>query len=138
MNKKQGSSEYSSVNAQTGIVDADPHRLIQMLFSGALDQIAVARGCIQRNDVAGKGAAISKAIGIVDGLQSSVNHDVESDGLGDNLAALYDFVNRRLSDANINSDTSVLVEKEWQEGDEVMGHGLAVFPDQFEAQYNGT
>lgn len=108
MNKKQASKQYSSVNAQTGIVDADPHRLIQMLFAGALEQIAVAKGCIQRDDIAGKGTAIGKAIGIVDGLQGSVNHDIESEGLTDNLSALYDFVNRKLSDANVHSDASAL------------------------------
>ncbi|NND39060.1 MAG: flagellar export chaperone FliS [Pseudomonadales bacterium] len=110
MNKHSASEQYNSVNAQTGIVDADPHRLIQMLFAGALQQIAVAKGCIQRDDIAGKGTAISKAIGIVDGLQSSVNHDVESNGLSDNLAALYDFVNRKLSEANVETSVAALDE----------------------------
>ncbi|MGB5324829.1 MAG: flagellar export chaperone FliS [Pseudomonadales bacterium] len=121
MNKHSASKQYSNVNAQTGIVDADPHKLIQMLFAGALEQIAVAKGCIQRDDVAGKGAAIGKAIGIVNGLQDSVNHDVDSGGLSDNLTALYDFVNRKLSEANVNSDGAALDEaanimKELQSG----------------------
>ena len=110
MNKRTASEQYTSVNAQTGIVDADPHRLIQMLYTGALEQIAVAKGCIQRNEIAGKGEAISKAIGIVNGLAGSVNHEVESEGLGDRLASLYEFVNSKLTEANINSDENALDE----------------------------
>ena len=94
MNKRTASKEYTNVNAQTGVVDADPHRLIQMLYSGALEQIAVAKGCMQRSEIAGKGEAISKAIGIVNGLQGSVNHDIDSDGLTDRLSSLYEFVTR--------------------------------------------
>ncbi|NNL56779.1 MAG: flagellar export chaperone FliS [Pseudomonadales bacterium] len=108
MNKHTASKEYSSVNAQTGIVDADPHRLIQMLYSGAIEQIAVAKGCMQRNDIAGKGEAISKAIGIINGLAGSVNHDIDSGGLNDRLVSLYEFANRKLTEANINNDEQAL------------------------------
>jgi len=110
MNKHTASKQYSSVNAQTGIVDADPHRLIQLLYNGAIEQIAIAKGCMQRKDIAGKGEAISKAIGIVNGLAGSINHEVDSDGLGDNLASLYDFANRKLTEANINNDEKALDE----------------------------
>jgi len=104
MKKLQAGQQYKSINTQTGVVDADPHRLIQMLFAGALEQISVAKGCMQRADLAGKGEAISKAVGIVGGLLDSVNTDVEQEGLGSNLTALYTFVTRRLTEANIAND----------------------------------
>ena len=110
--------QYKSINTQTGVVDADPHRLIQMLFAGALEQISVAKGCMQRADLAGKGEAISKAIGIVGGLLDSIDVDAEqkrlgddsdasrlgSNSLGTNLTTLYTFVTHRLTDANITND----------------------------------
>jgi len=104
MKRLQAGQQYKSINTQTGVVDADPHRLIQMLFAGALEQISVAKGCMQRADLAGKGEAISKAVGIVGGLLDSVNTDVEQEGLGSNLTALYTFVTRRLTEANIAND----------------------------------
>ncbi len=104
MKKLQAGQQYKSINTQTGVVDADPHRLIQMLFAGALEQISVAKGCMQRADLAGKGEAISKAVGIVGGLLDSVNTDIEQEGLGSNLTALYTFVTRRLTEANIAND----------------------------------
>lgn len=118
---KSSAGQYKAINAQTGVVDADPHRLIQMLYAGALDQISIARGCMQRADLAGKGQAISKAIGIVGGLRDSVI-PVDGDvGLADNLAMLYEFVTRRLSEANIENkeaglDESAEVLKQLQAG----------------------
>ena len=81
-----------------------------MLFAGALEQISIAKGCMQRGDLAGKGKAISKAIGIVGGLLDSVNADAEQESLGANLSALYTFVTRRLSEANANNDKLALDE----------------------------
>ncbi|MDA8963092.1 flagellar export chaperone FliS [Pseudomonadales bacterium] len=113
MKQLKAGQQYKSINTQTGVVDADPHRLIQMLFAGALEQISVAKGCMQRADLAGKGEAISRAIGIVGGLLDSVNVDAEQENLVDrsnaipleaNLTALYSFVTRRLSEANIAND----------------------------------
>ncbi len=104
MKKIPAGQQYKSINTQTGVVDADPHRLIQMLFAGALEQISVAKGCMQRADLAGKGEAVSKAIGIVGGLLDSVNVEAEQEVLGNNLTTLYTFVTRRLSEANIAND----------------------------------
>lgn len=112
MNKSAAGQQYAKINAQTGIVDADPHRLIQMLYAGALEQISVARGCIQREDIAGKGEAIGKAIGIVGGLRDSLDAEPnsESAALSLELAALYEFVTTKLSDANVRSDIAALDE----------------------------
>lgn len=110
MKNLQAEQQYKSINTQTGVVDADPHRLIQMLFAGALEQISIAKGCMQRGDLAGKGKAISKAIGIVGGLLDSVNADAEQESLGANLSALYTFVTRRLSEANTANDKLALDE----------------------------
>ena len=106
---KSSAGQYQQINAQTGVVDADPHRLIQMLYAGALDQIAIAKGCMERGDVEGKGVAIGKAIGIVGGLRDSLNSEVES-MVGDNLAALYDFATQRLAQANATNSSSALDE----------------------------
>lgn len=110
MNKSRAGQQYQTINAQTGVVDADPHRLIQMLYTGVLEQISVAKGCMQRDDLAGKGHAIGKAISIVGGLRDSVNPDAGDTALTDNLSALYEFATRRLSEANTNNDESGLDE----------------------------
>ena len=41
---KGAAGEYAAVGTQTGVTEATPHRLIQMLLDGALDKIAMAKG----------------------------------------------------------------------------------------------
>jgi flagellar protein FliS len=101
---------YAQVGVETGVASADPHKLILMLFDGTLAAIAAARLAISRNEIAAKGAAISKAIAIVDGgLKASL--DVEAGGvLAQRLSALYDYMLNRLLAANLRNDASMLDE----------------------------
>ena len=109
MNAYQAAQHYSSVKTQTNIVDASPHRLIQMLFEGALERIAQAKGAMQQNQIARKGELITKAINIVGGLQGSLN-DKEGGSLAENLNSLYDYIVRRLMRANLENNPDILDE----------------------------
>lgn len=88
---------------------ADPHRLVQMLFEGALERIAVARGAMQGGNVALKGERISRTIDILEGLR--VHLDLDKGGqMASNLEALYDYMQRRLTEANLRNDVAILDE----------------------------
>jgi len=101
---------YAEVGVETGVASADPHKLILMLFEGAIVAISNARLSIERGEVAAKGAAITKAIAIIDGgLKASL--DVKAGGqVAERLEALYDYMCRRLLLANLKSDLQVLEE----------------------------
>jgi flagellar protein FliS len=101
---------YAQVGVETGVAAADPHKLILMLFDGTLAAIANARLALTRNEIAAKGAAISKAIAIIDGgLKASL--DVRAGGdLAERLSALYDYMLQRLLVANLRNDPAVLDE----------------------------
>lgn len=102
-------NQYRKVGVHAGIADASPHRLIQMLMEGALDKIHVAKGHMERGEVAAKGKHISWAISIIDGLRSSL--DMKAGGkLAENLDDLYDYMGRRLLDANLHNDAAALDE----------------------------
>ncbi|AQS38905.1 flagellar biosynthetic protein FliS [Shewanella psychrophila] len=98
---------YRKVSLDNEIAVASPHRIIQMMFEGALQRIAQSRYAIGNNDLATKGLNIGKAIGIINGLNSSLNMDAGGEMIG-NVSALYDFMLRRLSEANINNDIQAL------------------------------
>ncbi|WP_319240678.1 flagellar export chaperone FliS [uncultured Propionivibrio sp.] len=101
---------YRQVGNETTAVEADPHRLILMLFDGALASIAIARLRMQQNNVPEKGAAISKAIDIVtNGLQASLNAE-QGGELAERLGALYDYISHRLLWANLKNDIAALDE----------------------------
>lgn len=98
---------YRKVSIESEIAVASPHRIIQMMFDGALQRIAQSRYAIEKNDLANKGLYIGKAIGIINGLNNSLNMDAGGD-IAQNLNDLYDFMLRRISEANINNDVEAL------------------------------
>ncbi|QFU23495.1 flagellar export chaperone FliS [Shewanella eurypsychrophilus] len=98
---------YRKVSLENEISVASPHRVIQMMFEGALQRIAQSRYAIENGDIGNKGIFIGKAIGLITGLNSSLNMDAGGEIAG-NLSNLYDFMLRRISEANINNDIQAL------------------------------
>ena len=103
-------SAYEQVGLETGVSAASPHKLISMLFEGAIQALNQAAIALSVKDLAGKGALIGKAISIIDeGLGASL--DMKAGGeLANNLAALYDYMVRRLLTANLRNDAQMLRE----------------------------
>ncbi len=56
---------YNKVSVESNVVGADSHRLISMLFGGALLAISKAKNDIKRNDIPAKSDAIFKASNII-------------------------------------------------------------------------
>jgi flagellar protein FliS len=68
-----------------------------------------AGGAIQRNDIAERGRTISESIRIIDNLRASL--DFENGGtISTSLASLYDYMERRLVEANAQSNVQILEE----------------------------
>ena len=110
MNTTKGINAYNNVGIESSVICADPHRLISMLFQGALMAIANAKNSIMRKDIAAKGAAISKALAIIDeGLNASLDKSVGGE-LAQNLSSLYDYMVMRLVAANLQNDVDILNE----------------------------
>ena len=102
-------SQYAAVGTQTGVVEATPHRLIQMLLDGALDKIASAKGFMLRKQIAEKGQHITSAGSIVLGLRDSL--DMEAGGeIAANLYNLYNYMFERLMEAHVTNDIALLDE----------------------------
>ncbi|WP_292935036.1 flagellar export chaperone FliS [Noviherbaspirillum sp.] len=105
-----GANAYAKVGVETGVTSASPHKLIVMLFEGAM--VAVASGIqhMQAGDIAKKGMAISKAISIIDnGLRASLDKKVGGD-IALNLDALYEYMSNRLLIANLKNQPKILEE----------------------------
>lgn len=110
MNANSAINAYNKVGLESGVAAADPHKLILMLYQGALLAIASAKNQMLRKEIAAKGASISKAIAIIDeGLKSSLDMNVGGE-LAQNLAALYDYMCQRLLLATLKNDPSILDE----------------------------
>lgn len=105
-----GANAYAKVGVETGVGAASPHKLIVMLFDGAMLAVASAVHHMQSGDVAKKGEAISKAISIIEGgLRASLDKKVGGE-IALNLDALYEYMSNRLLTANLKNQPKILEE----------------------------
>lgn len=109
MNAMLAMKQYQRIGVQAQVTEANPHRLIQLLMQGGLDRIYQAKGALEFGRVAEKGELIGKSIAIIGGLREALDHDVGGD-LATNLDRLYDYMIRRLSEANCRNDVAPLEE----------------------------
>lgn len=94
---------------ESKIFSADPVELVQILYRAALESAASARRYLQQGDVAGRSREISRAMAILTELMLSV--DRASGGpLAQNLVELYDYMQRRLIEANVEQSEAPLAE----------------------------
>jgi flagellar secretion chaperone FliS len=101
---------YAKIGIETGLEAADPHRLILMLFEGALLATVDAKRHMLSGNLAGKGESISKAIMIInDGLRASLDLNVGG-ALAHNLRALYSYMSQRLLIASAQKDAAMIDE----------------------------
>lgn len=93
---------YAKVGVESGVEAADPHKLVLMLFEGAMIAVNDARRHLRDKQIAARGMAISKAIMIIEnGLKASL--DMNSGGdLAQHLASLYDYMRNQLLSANLH------------------------------------
>lgn len=104
-----GAAAYQNISNFSGVEDADAHKLIDMLYTAALDRIANARGELQREDTPARGESIGRAISIVEELRGCL--DMQAGGeIAANLHDLYEYMKRQLLQANLDSSMEVLNE----------------------------
>ena len=104
-----GLQQYQRINTQTSITDADPHKLIQLLYNGALERINMAKARMQAGDIEGKSRLISKTIEIIGGLRSFLDFD-QGGELAIQLESLYDYMERTLLEASARNSVEKLDE----------------------------
>ena len=120
----RAASAYRQVGVQSGLESASPHRLVQMLFDGLLQNLNTAIGALQRGDIEQKGQQIGRAVRILEeGLKGGLNRE-QGGELAANLGALYDYCVLRLTVANLRNDAQAVEEvlalmspvaKSWQD-----------------------
>ncbi|RVU34561.1 flagellar export chaperone FliS [Rheinheimera riviphila] len=97
-----GIKAYKSVGVKNDLAVADPHRVIQLLMQGSLENMALAKGAIERKDFVVKSKSVSKAMTIIAALQNSL--DMAAGGeVSENLWSLYDFMVNHLMQASRES-----------------------------------
>jgi len=103
---------YKKGTLKQDIINADPHKLTLMLMQGALDKLAYAKGCIERNDLQGRAEHVSKATAIFINLRDTLDLEIGGE-FSENLYSLYSYFIEKLS--SISSDNGVEIISEVSE-----------------------
>ncbi len=107
---RSAANTYAAVGMETGVVAANPHKLIVMLFDGAKTAVTNAMQSMKSGETESKGRAISQAIAIIDsGLRASLDKAAGGE-IAVSLDALYEYMSNRLLMANLNNEPAILEE----------------------------
>ncbi|MBH0033760.1 flagellar export chaperone FliS [Pseudoalteromonas sp. AS84] len=113
--------KYGQVRASS-IAEMAPYEQINLIFSNIIGRLAATKGFIERKEIQKKGENISACVLLFGALQDALNLEVEQDpSISNNLLALYDYCQRRLTQANLHNDIEAIIEvssivKEIKEG----------------------
>lgn len=89
------------------VTTANPQELTLMLYDGALKFMRLAKLAIEQGNADLKNKNIQKTQAIFQEMRLTLNKDV---AISANLDSLYEYMWRRLVDANIQNDTTILDE----------------------------
>lgn len=109
MNPSAYANQYRQTAVNSAVLNASPHKLVALQLSGARDRVRRAVACIELGDMARKGIAIREICALVGNLQASLDFKAGGE-LASSLSTLYDYLQRRLVEANVGNDTRILLE----------------------------
>lgn len=101
---------YQKEATKTQLADATPYQIVQMLMAGVLDNLALAKGALNRKDYEAKSKTLSKASAILNALRATLDENLAPE-LAQNLYALYTYMIERLIDAAVEKQNSDAIDE---------------------------
>lgn len=92
---------------KTKVMTASPEMLTLMLWDGAIRFAEQGKDAILKKDIEGSYKSLVRSQRIITELTTNLKHEVDPDLCG-KLAALYNFIYRRLVDANLNKNPELV------------------------------
>jgi flagellar secretion chaperone FliS len=102
---------YNVHNAylESRILSADPMELISLLYQGVISEVRDARRHLQAKDIRARSKSISKAHDILAELTIALDRN-RGGRIAENLGRLYDYMMRRITEANFKQIDEPLAE----------------------------
>jgi flagellar secretion chaperone FliS len=94
---------------QNSVTTASPGEVTLMLYNGCLKFIKQANLAIENKKIEDKNTNIQKAQKIILELMVTLNMDLE---ISKNMSVMYEYINHRLTEANVKNDGTILKEVE--------------------------
>lgn len=94
---------------QNSVTTASPGELTLMLYNGCLKFLIKSKKAIKEKNIQEKNENLIKAQAIISELMATLNMDIE---ISKNMFSLYEYMNHRLVEANIQNDVEKIKEVE--------------------------
>ena len=101
--------QYANNYVETAVSEATPHKLVEMLYEGALKHLNLTKVFIDQKNFEKKSAHVNKALSIMNALRAGVDLEKGKD-VGGNLYDLYDYCYRRTFEASSQNDSIIINE----------------------------
>ncbi|WP_321533251.1 flagellar export chaperone FliS [uncultured Desulfuromonas sp.] len=98
---------YTQQYQQNQILTASPEQILIMLYDGAIRFTRQAMAGIEAGNKQQRREGISRAMAIISEFANTLDHGVGGE-IAENLDGLYAFMNRQLSEANLDEDIEKL------------------------------
>lgn len=100
---------YSNTAVESAVLEASPHKLVELLYDGAIKNLSLAKIFIEQKNFEKKSVHLNKALSILAALQGSLDYSNGKE-IADNLGALYDYCYRRVFIASSKNDNAIIDE----------------------------
>jgi len=100
---------YAKTYQNNSVNTASPAELTMMLYNGSIKFMKQAKVAMEAENIQEKHRLLGRAQAIVQELMVKLDMKIE---VSENLMQVYDYINRRLVDANIKNDVTALEEAE--------------------------
>ncbi|MEK5334313.1 flagellar export chaperone FliS [Lysinibacillus sp. FSL W8-0992] len=94
---------------QNSVTTASPGELTLMLYNGCLKFLTKAKSAINDRNIEQRNYNIQRSQAIISELMSTLNMDIE---ISKQMMKLYEYIQHRLVEANIQNDVSIIEEVE--------------------------
>ena len=94
---------------ESRVLSADPIELVRLLYRAAMEAVRTARRHLANNEILERARAISRASEIVLELTASLDYQ-QGGEIASQLAALYEYILRQLTEANLQQSDANLAE----------------------------
>lgn len=94
---------------QNSVTTASPGELTLMLYNGCLKYLGKAKLAIEEKNIQEKNNNLQRSQAIIAELMSTLNMDID---ISKQMLPLYEYMNHRLVEANIQNDVAIIEEVE--------------------------
>ncbi len=102
--------QYAAVGVESKVLAADPHRLIALLYDGAIEALNQSVDHLRAGRAEQRQRMTNKAVAIVvEGLRACLNRE-QGGPIANNLDALYEYIVRLIFEANRSQNEAAYAE----------------------------